>query len=113
MIHQMGLYGEYFEAIKTGEKQVEVRLHDEKRRRIQLGDTIEFVKVPEQNERLRVTVTELRAYDSFQAMYEAIPFEEFGCKGWTMQEMLDGTYEIYTAEQEREWGTLAITMNKF
>ena len=27
-----------------------------------------------------------------------------------MKEMLEGTYEIYTPEQEKEWGTLAITM---
>jgi len=25
-----------------------------------------------------------------------------------MKEMIDGTYEIYTPDQEKEWGTLAI-----
>lgn len=110
MIHQMGLYGEYFKAIKAGQKTVEVRLNDEKRRKIKVGDTIEFIKVPEQNETLQVKVKELRTYDTFQAMFENIRFKDFDCEGWTMKEMLDGTYEIYTPEQEKEWGTLAITI---
>lgn len=29
----------------------------------------------------------------------------------TLKEMIDGTYEIYTPEQEKEWGTLAITIS--
>ena len=41
-------------------------------------------------------------------MYEDIPFKDFDCEGWTMSEMVDGTYEIYSLEQEKEWGTLAI-----
>ncbi|MBB2479408.1 ASCH domain-containing protein [Bacillus sp. APMAM] len=110
MMHQMGLYGEYFEAIKKGKKKVEVRLNDEKRRKIKIGDTIKFVKVPEQDETLQVQVTELRTYNTFKEMYESIPFEDFDCEGWSMEEMVNGTYDIYTLEQEREWGSLAITI---
>ncbi|WBL16972.1 ASCH domain-containing protein [Sutcliffiella sp. NC1] len=110
MIHQMGLYGEYFQSIKEGKKKVEVRLNDEKRRKFKVGDTIEFIKVPEQDETLQVQVTELKIYDTFRAMYETIPFEDFDCEGWTMQEMMDGTYEIYTPEQEKKWGALAIAI---
>lgn len=29
-----------------------------------------------------------------------------------MEEMLDSTYEIYTLEQEKQWGTLAITIQQ-
>lgn len=108
MIHQMGLYGDYFKAIKEGKKQVEVRLNDEKRRKIKVGDTIEFIKVPEQDDILQVQVTALRTYDTFQEMYEDIPFAAFDCEGWTMKEMIDGTYDIYTMEQEEKWGTMAI-----
>lgn len=110
MIHKMGLYGEYFQPIMDGKKKVEVRLNDENRRKIQVGDRIEFIKVPEQDETLTVQVTEIRKYDTFQEMYEAIPFKDFDCEGWTMQEMIDGTYEIYTPEQEKAWGALAITI---
>lgn len=111
MIHKMGLYGEYFQSIIEGEKKVEVRLNDERRRKINVGDMIEFIKVPQQDEILKVHVTGIRKYDTFKKMYEDIPFKDFDCEGWTLNEMIDGTYEIYTPEQEKEWGTLAITIS--
>jgi len=108
--HQMGLYGEYFASIKEGKKMVEVRLHDEKRRKIKVGDIIKFIKIPEQNEGLEVEVTALRRYATFKELYEDIPFQDFACDGWTIEEMIEGTYEIYTPEQEKRWGTLAISI---
>ncbi|ARF18652.1 ASCH domain-containing protein [Sporosarcina ureae] len=110
MVHQMGLYGEYFQAIREGKKTVEVRLNDEKRRQIKVGDVIEFIQVPQQDEFLKVQVINLEIYDTFEEMYNDIPLKGFDCEGWTIKEMIDGTYEIYTPEQEKEWGTLAITM---
>ncbi len=95
-------------AITSGKKRVEVRLYEEKRRKIKVGDLIEFIKVPEQDETIRVEVTGLRTYKTFEAMYKDIPFEEFDCEGWTMEEMVRGTYDIYSPQQEKEWGTLAI-----
>jgi ASC-1-like (ASCH) protein len=106
----MGLYGPYFASIREGRKTVEVRLSDAKRRKINVGDIIEFIEQPELGQTLQVQVVGLREYRSFREMYENIPFREFDCEGWSMQEMLDGTYEIYTPEQETKWGTLAISM---
>lgn len=110
IVHKMGLYQEYFAAIKEGRKTVEVRLNDENRRKIKVGDTIEFIRVPEQNETLEVQVIHLRKYDTFKEMYESIPFQDFDCEGWSMKEMVEGTYQIYTPEQEKQWGTVAITI---
>lgn len=56
MKHEMKLQSEYFEFIKEGTKRIEIRLNDEKRRKIKLGDTIEFVKEPEKAKRLKVKV---------------------------------------------------------
>lgn len=108
----MGLYDEPFQSIKEGKKVYEVRLNDEKRRKLHIGDTIEFIRVPENDEALQVEVIGIRKYDTFQEMYEDIPFHLFDCEGWTMDEMIDGTYEIYTKEQEKQWGTLAIQIQK-
>ncbi len=98
--------------MKEGRKTVEVRLNDEKRRQIKKGDVIEFIQVPNKSETLRVKVLDVTVFATFQEMYEMIPFAEFGCEGWTMEEMVDGTYEIYTKEQEAKWGTLAIAIKK-
>ncbi|ALS78743.1 ASCH domain-containing protein [Planococcus kocurii] len=108
MEHTMGLYDEYVESIIERKKKVEVRLNDEKRRKIKIGDTIKFIKIPSQNEVIRVVVLELKSYPTFQAMYEDVPFSDFDCEEWTMEEMIKGTFDIYSVEQEQAWGALAI-----
>ncbi len=110
MKHKMGLYQEYFNAIQAGRKRIEVWLNDEKRREIKVGDMIEFVEVPSRTQILQVQVIDLQVYETFEKMYEEIPFKAFDCEGWTMKEMIEGTYEIFTKEQEKEWGALAITI---
>lgn len=106
--HTMGLYAEPFESIRSGKKTVEVRLNDEKRRAIQLGDVIEFVQLPEETERLQVQVVNLRVFPSFRKTYETIPAEKFDATGRTIDQMVARTYRFYTPEQERALGTVAI-----
>ncbi|MFC4560120.1 ASCH domain-containing protein [Virgibacillus kekensis] len=108
MNHTMGVYEEYFTAIKEGKKTVEVRLHDEKRRNINIGDTIEFTNLPSRDETIKVQVTDLKSYKTFPAMYQDIPYRYFGEEEISLEEMVEGTYQIYTPDQEARWGTLAI-----
>ena len=42
MKHEMGLQAKYFDFIKNGTKRIDLRLFDEKRRGIKIGDIIEF-----------------------------------------------------------------------
>lgn len=110
MIHNMRLYEKPMKSIKRGRKIVEVRLNDEKRRKISIDDLIEFIKIPEKEESLHAKVVDLKAYCSFKEMYEDIPRQDFDCEGMSIDEMLENTYKIYSPEQEKQWGTLAITI---
>ncbi|GAA0362964.1 ASCH domain-containing protein [Bacillus horti] len=110
--HRMTLYSKPFKSIVSGHKKVEIRLNDEKRRILQIGDLIEFEKLPERIEKVKVKVKDLIVYGTFKEMFAAIPFEDFDCAGWSMEEMLEGMYSIYTRAQEAEWGTLAIRIQK-
>lgn len=47
MKHKMKLQEKYYDFIINGTKRIEIRLNDEKRQTIKLGDTIEFSKEPE------------------------------------------------------------------
>jgi len=60
MKHTMSLYADAFEQIRSGKKIREHRLNDEKRRKINVGDTIEFFKLPSQIECLLTMVKRLR-----------------------------------------------------
>ncbi|RKQ34029.1 ASCH domain-containing protein [Oceanobacillus halophilus] len=110
MLHKMRLYNVPFESIQSERKTVEVRLNDEKRRSLQIGDEIEFTKLPNQNQKLRVQVIGLKTFPTFKEMYESIPSSAFDTQGESIQGMVENTYQIYTPEQEKKWGTLAIEM---
>ncbi|RPF50386.1 ASCH domain-containing protein [Aquisalibacillus elongatus] len=110
MNHEMGLYDTPFNSIKSCRKTVEVRLNDEKRRKLSVGDTITFTRVPEYDETLSVEVVALREYPTFKEMYESIPASDFDTVGESIDVMVEQTYQIYSPDQERQWGTLAITV---
>lgn len=50
----------------------------------------------------------MKCYKTFEEMYKDIDKELMGCANWSLEEMLVSTYEIYTKEQEQQWGTVAI-----
>lgn len=108
MIHEMGLHHEYFKAIKAGERKVEVRLNDRNKQKIKIGDKIEFLNFPDQDEAMQVKVICLKRYEKFVDLYHDIPLEYFTSKNLAIKEMLDETYEIYDAKLEEQWGVLAI-----
>lgn len=112
MIHQMKLYEEPFNSIKIGRKTVEVRLNDDKRRRLKVGDWIEFTKVPPDTDRLKVEIIALSVYPTFKDMYTTIPAQAFDMENVSLEEMIEQTYAIYTPAQESQWGTLAITVKR-
>lgn len=112
MEHNMGLYNKPFHSMKLGRKTVEVRLNDEKRKKLKIGDTIVFTKLPDSNETLTAEILELRHYRTFREMYESIPAKEFDTEGDSINEMVEQTYEIYSFEQEQKCGTLAITVKR-
>jgi len=105
-IHIMGLQPESFEKIKAGTKTIELRLFDEKRKAITLGDTIEFQKKPEESETLRTRVSALLRYESFSKLFDDFPPEVFG--GKDKKSLLRGVHRSYTPEKEKEYGVLGI-----
>ena len=69
MAHEMKLQPEYYDFILTGTKRIEIRLFDEKRQQIKIGDTIKFLKEPDLNESFNAKVTGLLRYNSFEDMF--------------------------------------------
>jgi ASC-1-like (ASCH) protein len=99
-----------FRLMQSGMKTVEVRLHDEKRRRLQVGDIIEFECVDCPTQRLRVVVKRLRSYGSFRDFYRDVPPDHLGEPGTTVDEMVARPLRIYSEEEERRFGAFAITV---
>ena len=72
MRHTMKLKEDPFERMKNGTKTIEFRLYDEKRRKIKVGDEIEFFKLPKLQERILVRVKNLYRGDSFKNLFKII-----------------------------------------
>lgn len=107
MIYEMGLYNKPFQSIQLGKKVYEVRLCDAKRQLIKQGDAIVFTNLTTAAT-ITVKVMEIKRYESFKAMYEQIDQKLLDCEDDSLEEMLESIYKIYTKEQEKKWGTVAI-----
>lgn len=106
MNHNMNLFKEPFDMIKQKNKTIEVRLNDMKRQNINIGDFITFSKLPDKQDKLTVRVLDIYRFDKFEKLYSNHEFSLFGCKGYTMDQMINETYNIYTKEQEDKYGVL-------
>ena len=86
-----------FEKIKNGTKTIELRLYDDKRRQIKIGDSICFQS---KREKLTVTVKALHIFNSFEELYAALPLDKCGySKQETAAASPDDMLAYYTKEQ--------------
>lgn len=56
MEHEMKLQDKYYNYILNGTKRIELRLYDEKRQQIKIGDIIKFYKEPKLKDTFRAKV---------------------------------------------------------
>ena len=68
MIFEMNLHPEPFELIKNGLKDIEMRLYDDRRKNIKIGDTSVFTN-NETKETLTVKVVNLFRFNNFEELY--------------------------------------------
>ena len=106
MTHTMSLQPTPFAAIAQGRKSIEMRLYDEKRAAIRVGDEIVFTNA-ETAQTLCVTVTGLFRYPDFEALYA---HHEKMTLGYAPGEVADpdDMTQYYAPELIRAYGVLAI-----
>lgn len=106
MIHNIKLNDAPFKMIKNGEKTIELRLYDEKRRKIKVGDTICFKT---KTDKLTATVKALHTFHNFEELYAALPLDKCG---YTADELAtaspDDMLEYYSKEQIEKYGVVGI-----
>lgn len=108
MTHEMKLQPEYYNFILNGTKRIEIRLYDEKRQSIKLGDTIKFLKEPELSEFFNAKVTGLLRYNSFKDMFKDFDISILSDKSMTKEELIKVLEQFYTKEKQEQYGVLGI-----
>ncbi|MBR3439179.1 MAG: ASCH domain-containing protein [Clostridia bacterium] len=89
-----------FELIENGIKTIELRLLDEKRRKIRKGDIIRFERTDDETEVIRVEVTDLLIFRSFEDLYSILPLEQCGYTGESIASASPDDMKKYYSDEE-------------
>lgn len=111
MLHEMKLQPEYYNFILTGTKRIEIRLNDEKRQNIKLGDKIKFIKEPDLIESFEVKVVGLLRYNSFEDMFKDYDISILSDKSMSKEELISALEQFYTKEKQKKYGILGIRID--
>ena len=107
MTHYMHLKDTPFRKIASGEKSIELRLYDEKRRAVKVGDTIVFDSLVDREAHICATVTALHIFPSFKELYAALPLEKCGYSAGEQANASDMD-QYYTKEEQTPHGVVGI-----
>ena len=112
MVHELKLYSDNFDKLEKGLKTREYRLYDEKRKLINIGDTIKFVRLPDLDRYLYVDVINIEVFNNWFDCYEKY-FDDFKDRYKTIQDVVDDTYNnYYTKEDSDKYGCCCLTLSK-
>lgn len=102
---QMNIKRRFFDYIKSGTKRIELRLYDEKRAKIQLGDVINFNSG---DEHLSAEVVGLLRYQKFVDLFQDFNISMLSDASMTKEELLNVLEEFYPPEKQAQFGVVGI-----
>jgi ASC-1-like (ASCH) protein len=109
MEHSMKLLESPYERIASGKKIIEIRLFDKKRQKLNVGDIIEFSKLPDLKDKVKVEIVALLRYKSFEDLVNDFGMEYYGYpKDHSVNDFVNSIYTIYSKEKEQQFGVLGI-----
>ena len=109
----MNLYKDPFQMIKNGEKTIELRLYDEKRRKIKVGDLIEFSLTDNPSKTLLTHVIKLHIFSSFEELYKELPLLKCGYTKQDIDTASPKDMNLYYSDSEQQkYGVVGIEVKK-
>ena len=106
MNHEMKLNDEPFLKIKEGSKTIEMRLYDEKRRLVKVGDIIEFTN-RDTLEKICVKVIKLHFFNNFEDLYKNFDNVSLGYNKYE-ESSPDDMEKYYSKEEQKLYGVVGI-----
>jgi len=108
MKHEMKLNAKAFVDVKTGHQKYETRLFDEKRRKISVGDTIIFSKLPELNEKILVKVIRIIKAKNFEELFLLFPTKDANWPlNYSNYDCAKDMLKYYSHEDQERYGVVA------
>ena len=96
----------YFTLIKNCTKTIELRLYDEKRRKLNIGDIIDFEN-RKTLEHIKVKIVELHLFSNFEELYKHLDKSSMGYMENEKASYLD-MEQFYSREEQKKYGVVGI-----
>jgi len=107
--HIMNLTPAPLKKIREGQKTIELRLYDDKRKNISIGDTIIFINTEDSNDTLTVIVKNLFVFGSFNELYSNLPLLKCGYTEDNVDKASPDDMELYySKEKQSQYGVVGI-----
>lgn len=109
---EVHLHPEVFDIVSNGLKDVEVRLNDEKRRKIKIGDTLVFLKRPDEIEKISAVVKKLVYFKSFSEVVDYYSMSRIYLSDTKKEEYIEIMNKFYSDEDVLKYGIVAIEFER-
>ena len=109
-MHTMNVKTKYYNLLKSGKKIIELRLFDEKRQKIKVGDEIIFSDSSNSNDNFKATVLKLHHAENFDELCQIIKPEQAGFS--SKEELISVLEEFYTPSAQKKFGVVEIEIKK-
>ena len=106
------LHKEVFDIVSEGVKDVEVRLNDEKRRQLKVGDKLIFISRGNYIDQITATVKKLVYFKDFVEVTKAYEMKRIYLEDTTLEEYLELMNKFYSKEEQEKLGVVAIEFER-
>jgi len=110
MLHKMKLNPAPFNAIMNQTKTIELRLYDDKRARLSIGDTIIFSRIDDSDRQLAVRIKGLYRSENYVSLFEDLSLKNCGFDTDDCEEAVKRMEKIYAPERINKYGVLGISI---
>lgn len=109
-MHKLNVQERYYNLLKSGVKTIELRLFDDKRRKIKIGDSIEFSNASDAHDKFIASVINLHKADTFMDLCKSISCHSGGFA--TNEELVNALEAFYSLDRQKEFGVVGIEIQK-
>ena len=97
-VYKLHLLDKYFNLIKNGTKRVEIRLNDEKRKNMKVGNNIEFIN-NDTEETIMTEIVNKRIFNTINDLFDVYTEKELGISRNDIESVI---YSIYSKKEIEE-----------
>lgn len=102
------LDSDIFDIVDNGSKNVEIRLNDEKRRQLNVGDTLVFLRRPDDVDSIKVTITNLIYFNNFEEVFNNYDMKRIYLDNTSKEDYINLMKRFYSDEDVSKYGVVAI-----